>query len=63
MRCNWARRELQFSKAIWSAFEDTAGRQNRNLKMLCSEFTSMALQDVAALQDWTLTRFGEPARR
>jgi toxin ParE1/3/4 len=27
--------------------------------MLCAEFTAMALQDVAAIQDWTLTRFGE----
>ena len=27
--------------------------------MLRAEFTAMALQDVAAIQDWTLTRFGE----
>ena len=27
--------------------------------MLRPEFTSTALQDVAAIQDWTLTKFGE----
>ena len=27
--------------------------------LLCPKFTSLALQDVAAIQDWTLTKFGE----
>ena len=27
--------------------------------MLGPKFTAMALQDVAAIQDWTLTKFGE----